>query len=266
MPEAHNGGCLQTVSVTLETLARLAILAFIDSTSIGTLVIPVWPLLRPDPKGHVVVAGKAAAYLSIIGVFYFLVGLGLLSGAIGASGLLGTDIAAVLGLPAVQWAMLLGGGAMLAWSLLAGKSSGVHLRDAARPAALETRWQQRIGRALNTRGGLLGLAFVAGLLELPTMLPYLGAVGLLTASGTGWALSAALLAAYCLVMLLPAGLLVSGRLVLGRFLDAPLARLGAWLSKAAGEAMLWVAGIVGFLLLRAALAGLFPGQAWNPFG
>ena len=46
----------------------------------------------------------------------------------------------------------------------------------------------------------------------------------------------------------------------------PLARLGAWLSRVAGEAVVWVAGIVGFLMLRAALAALFPDAAWNPFG
>ena len=137
---------------------------------------------------------------------------------------------------------------------------------ASSPQATERRSQHLIGRALDTRGGLLGLALLAGILELPTMLPYLAAVGLLTGSGTEWQASAGILGLYCLVMLLPAGLLLAGRLLLGRLLDSPLERLGAWLSRVSGEAVLWVVGIVGFLILRAGLAGLFPGAAWNPFG
>jgi len=321
--------------MTLEILAQLAILALIDSTSIGTLVIPVWLLLRPGARST---AGKVAVYLGAVGVFYFLVGLVLLSGAAGIAGVLGSgSIGSVLELPAVQAVMVAAGAGMLIWSFkdslgiskpgarnssaggggtagaagpaAAGAAAGqVHLpahippapssRQGDRPgfaagyattgstsgsgtpagargakvaaaersAATERRWQHRIARSLDTRGGLLGLALLAGLLELPTMLPYLAAVGLLTGSGTEWPASAGILGLYCLVMLLPAGLLLAGRLLLGRLLDSPLERLGAWLSRVSGEAVLWVVGIVGFLLLRAGLAGLFPGAAWNPFG
>ncbi len=291
----------QTLPVTAELLAQLAILALIDSTSIGTLVIPVWLLLRRDSGGRAAVTGKAAAYLAAIGLFYFLLGLGLLTGVAGAAGAWGADLGALGGLPAVQWGMLVAGGGLLAWAVLGGRpgrgvstpteppfpsrmtgspdtarlqgrgaraerSSGVAAAQEPGPSPVEARWQRRIGRAVGTPGGLLGLALLAGLLEVPTMLPYIGAIGLLTTSSAGWALSAALLGAYCLVMLLPAGLLVAGRLALGSVLDAPLARLGAWLSRVAGEAVLWVAGIVGFLMLRAALAALFPDAAWNPFG
>lgn len=98
------------------------------------------------------------------------------------------------------------------------------------------------------------------------MLPYLAAVGLLTSSGVGFSASAGVLVLYCLVMLLPAALLVLSRWMLGRRLDGPLEKLRSWLSKASGEAVLWIVGIVGFLLLRAGLARLFPGAAWNPFG
>lgn len=329
--------------MTLEILAQLAILALIDSTSIGTLVIPVWLLLRRGARRS---AGKVAVYLGAVGVFYFLVGLVLLSGATGLTGVLGSgSIGSVLELPAVQAVMVAAGAGMLIWSFkdsigiskpgarnssaggsgaagpgaaapgpaaaepglqipaqtpgripgrepaqsspqgdrsgyaagyaTTGSTSGsgspagargAKVAAAERSEATERRWQHRIARALDTRGGLLGLALLAGLLELPTMLPYLAAVGLLTGSGTEWQASAGILGLYCLVMLLPAGLLVAGRLLMGRLLDSPLERLGAWLSRVSGEAVLWVVGIVGFLLLRAGLAGLFPGAAWNPFG
>ena len=303
--------------MTPETLVQLGILALIDSTSIGTLVIPVWLLMRRD-AGRT--TGKVATYLGAVGVFYFLVGLLLLSGAAGLGRMLGGGIGAVLEMPAMQAVMLAAGVGMLAWSF---KDTGRNRAAGAEPAAgsqtggqpgiqtdgqpgsqpdgqpgiqtdgqtgsrpgssgtpaagtktsaalqrsqaTERRWQSRIGRALDTRGGLLGLALLAGVLELPTMLPYLAAVGLLTTADVGWSASAGILVLYCLVMLVPATLLLVSRWLLGRRLDGPLERFRAWLTKASGEAVLWIVGIVGFLLLRAGLAGLFPGASWNPFG
>ncbi|MBF4993115.1 GAP family protein [Arthrobacter gandavensis] len=290
--------------MTLETFVQLGVLALIDSTSIGTLVIPVWLLMRRD-AGRT--TGKVAAYLGAVGVFYFLVGLLLLSGAAGIGRVLGGGVGSFLELPAVQVLMIAAGAGMLIWSFkdtsFKGQSGGGEAgagRSGAEPAAAagagdtgagdaggagggasgngraaavlqrsqatEHRWQRRIGKALDSRGGLLGLALLAGVLELPTMLPYLAAVGVLTSAGVGWSVSAGMLALYCLVMLLPALLLVLLRCVLGRHLDGPLERLRGWLSKVSGEAVLWVVGIVGFLMLRAGLAGLFPGASWNPFG
>lgn len=276
-----------------ETLAQLGVLALVDSTSIGTLVIPVWLLMRRD-AGRT--TGKVAAYLGAVGVFYFVVGLLLLSGASGLGQMLGGGIGTLLDVPAVQAVMIAAGAGMLLWSFkdsfrkpgaepgTAGPqmapgfapnaTGGTDTQSGSaratavlqRSQATERRWQHRIGRALDTRGGLLGLALLAGLLELPTMLPYLAAVGLVTSSGTDWTMSAGVLGLYCLVMLLPAAVLLTARGLLGRRLDGPLERLRAWLSKAAGEAVLWIVGIVGFLMLRAGLAGLFPGASWNPFG
>lgn len=299
MPPFGKAGTVD--GMTLELLAQLGVLALIDSTSIGTLVIPVWLLLRPGSRRT---AGRTLVYLAVVGVFYFLIGLVLLSGATGVLGAAGGTAGVLLEFPVVAWGMLLLGAGMLAWSFSDGKLAGARRtapavrvggdsaggdrvsRDSAaagsenagpaagsrrpaaagRSAAAERRWQGRIGKALDSRGGLLGLALLAGLLELPTMLPYLGAVGLLTTSGIGWTESAGVLGLYCLVMLLPGGLLVTGRLLLGSLLDGPLERLGSWLSKVSGEAVLWVVGIVGFFLVRAGLSELFPGASWNPFG
>jgi cytochrome c biogenesis protein CcdA len=295
--------------MTPETFVQLGVLALIDSTSIGTLVIPVWLLMRRD-AGRT--TGKVATYLGAVGVFYFVIGLLLLSGAAGLGRVLGGGAASVFELPAVQVLMVAAGAGMLIWSFKdtslkggkpgpaqsgpaqtapaqsgpaqAGEDAGVAGAAAAgagatasatgtgatasvqRSLATEHRWQRRIGEALHSRGGLLGLALLAGVLELPTMLPYLAAVGLLTSSGIGWSASAGMLVLYCLVMLLPAAVLVLARGLLGKRLDGPLERLRAWLTKASGEAVLWIVGIVGFLLLRAGLAGLFPDASWNPFG
>lgn len=298
IPAGRNRG--KVVAMTPETILQLGVLALVDSTSIGTLVIPVWLLMRRDAERT---TGKVATYLGAVGVFYFLVGLLLLSGAAGLGRVLGGGVGSLLELPAVQVVMVAAGAGMLIWSFKDTSFQGTRAQTAVqagtgqagtqepgtsgttetigstetpgtarataaqqRSQATEHRWQHRIGKALNSRGGLLGLALLAGVLELPTMLPYLAAVGLLTSSGIGWTASAGVLGLYCLVMLLPAALLVLSRWLLGKHLDGPLQRLRAWLSKASGEAVLWIVGIVGFLLLRAGLAGLFPGASWNPFG
>ncbi|MDN5825516.1 MAG: GAP family protein, partial [Micrococcaceae bacterium] len=87
-------------------------------------------------------------------------------------------------------------------------------------------------------------------------LPYVAAIGVLTVSGPAGAGSFLLLAGYCVVMLLPAGLLLTARLLLAHRINGPLHRLGQWLGKASAEAVLWIMGVGGFLLLRFAVGGL----------
>ncbi|WP_372699976.1 GAP family protein [Arthrobacter sp. JSM 101049] len=305
--------------MTTDNLLKLLVLALIDSTSIGTLVIPVWLLLRRDAAR---IVGKVGVYLAVIGVFYFLVGVLMLTSAHGVLDAWGEGARTFADSRPAHW-LALAAGATLLWfglrDLVPGRSAGGSYGGAmarasgalpasvprsgpgaaghdggapvagagttgggrepdapsvARPArapgrtpggtpaaaaraqATEQRWGARIGRALTTPWGLVALALTAGLLELPTMLPYVAAIGVLTVAGPGSAASIAWLAAYCLVMLLPAALLLVARVLLAGTIEGPLRRLGAWLGKASAEAVLWIMGIGGFLLVRYALQGL----------
>nr|BFF20805.1 hypothetical protein GCM10025730_43260 [Promicromonospora thailandica] len=58
-------------------VGALVVLALVDSTSFGTLLIPVWLLMAP---GRVRV-GRMLLYLGSIAGFYALVGLAILLGA-----------------------------------------------------------------------------------------------------------------------------------------------------------------------------------------
>ena len=100
---------------------------------------------------------------------------------------------------------------------------------------------------------LLGLALAAAGLETVSMVPYLSAIGLLTASELSWASGVVVLAGYCLVMIAPALVLLALRVVAYRWVRRPLERLEAWLTRTAAETTAWVVGIVGFLLARDAL-------------
>ncbi|MFB9166483.1 MULTISPECIES: GAP family protein [Arthrobacter] len=266
--------------MTIAIYAQLAVLALIDSTSIGTLLIPLWLLLRPDARR---ILPRILLYLGVLAFFYLLIGIAMLSGLEWA--LNGLNGGSLEQLPVIQWVMLLGGAGMLAYALApnpakrekqraivsADSSAGVAgtgtagTGTGAAVAGAEIKWHKRLSKALLSPGGIVGLALLAGLLELPTMLPYLVAIRFLSNSTLALPGEIAVLAIYCLLMLIPALVLVLLRVLLGRRLDPLLQRVRATLGKIAGETLLWVVGIVGFLLLRGGLSVLAPDAPWNPF-
>lgn len=227
--------------VSVALLLTLAGLALVDSTSIGTLFIPVWLLLAPGTVN----ARRILVYLGTITLFYFAVGLLLAVG--------GSRLADVLGGAfdnrPVLWAQLVLGVGLFALSFrYDGKrrprGGGVlRWRDRATAGDSSTRW-------------LVGLALLAALAEVATMLPYLGAIGLLTTSGVGTAQMVGLLAGYCLVMVLPAVLLLAARLAWPRLVEPVLVRLNAWIVRHSGGMLGWILGIAGFLLARDAVIRL----------
>ncbi|MEU9505505.1 GAP family protein [Micromonospora sp. NPDC048170] len=225
-------------------LLSLAGLALVDSTSLGTLFIPVWLLLAPGTVN----ARRILVYLGTIAVFYFGVGLLL---ALGGSRLADVLGGAMDNRP-VLWAQLVLGVGLFALSFRYDgkrprKSGGV------------LRWRDRATAGDSSARWLMGLALLAALAEVATMLPYLGAVGLLTTSGLGAAEMVGLLAGYCLVMVLPAMVLLAARVAWPRLVEPVLARLNAWIIRKSGGMLGWILGIAGFLLARDAAfrLGLF---------
>lgn len=250
----------------------LFILALIDATSIGTLIIPIWLLLRSEYRRAI---PRVIAYLAILAFFYAVVGLLLRSG---------WDLGAALipegffQQPALRLLGLVLGAGMIIWALTyktdAQKEAALAKTGAKTGAAADagvprtqadptTTVQPDVPKnlrgllagALDTKFGVLVLALVAGLLELPTMLPYLGAMTVL--KNSGWAEPTQLIALglYCLVMILPALLLVGVRALAGERLDGWLQRVGVKLGRYAQETLGWVVGIAGYLLIRSSLSG-----------
>nr|BFF24613.1 hypothetical protein GCM10025732_25780 [Glycomyces mayteni] len=82
----------------LAMAASLAALALIDSTSFGTLLIPIWLLLAPGR----VRAGRMLVYLGTITVFYFAVGMAIVLGATAFT----DDLGALLDTRPAMWAQL----------------------------------------------------------------------------------------------------------------------------------------------------------------
>ncbi|MBF4458555.1 GAP family protein [Pseudoclavibacter sp. VKM Ac-2867] len=252
--------------MSTELLLSLLGLALVDSLSAGTLLIPIFFLLAPGRIRF----GRILTYLGTIAGFYFLVGLALTAGA---SAFL-ENAAAVLETPTAYAIQLVVGGGLLVvgicmptkkrgrvaagaaqdGSALPGGAQPEHPGESAKPAKGRlARWRDRaLGDGPPVT--VIALALAAGLIELATMIPYLAAVGLLTGSGLGIAGSTPLLAAYCVVMVAPALLLLLGRVAARRAVEPRLRRLADWLSRNAAENTAWIIALVGFFLLRDALA------------
>ncbi|MEV6811664.1 GAP family protein [Micromonospora sp. NPDC051296] len=227
--------------MSVALLLSLAGLALVDSTSIGTLFIPVWLLLAPGP----VSVRRVLTYLGTIAGFYFVVGLLLYFGGSGLAEVLG---GALDNRPVLWGQLALGIGLFVLSFRYDGK------RGAGTGRVL--RWRDRVTAGDSSQRWLVGLAVFAALAEVATMLPYLGALGLLTTSGLGVPNVIALLAGYCLVMVLPAVLLMGARVAWPRLVEPVLARLNAWIIRSSGSMLGWVLGIAGFLVARDAAVRL----------
>lgn len=255
-----------------DLLGQLVVLALIDSTSFGTLLIPVWFLLVPGR----VRAQRVLVFLGTVAAFYLVVGVVLMSGArvaLGSEsglreGAAGSLVQLVLGGALLLWALAyrapraeVGAGAVVAAGGAApggppdGAPGSARGRTGRQGRVL--RWRDRaMGGEAGGVGALMGLALAAAAVELGSMLPYLGAIGLLTGSVLTWVERGVVLAAYCLVMVLPALVLLAGRVVAARAVEPLLGRVARWMERSAGETTAWVLGIVGFLLARDALTRL----------
>lgn len=223
-------------------------LALVDSTSVGTLVVPLVLLLRPRLR-----VGQFLVYLATIGGFYLLIGIAMLAGA--------QELGAVIGRAAdsrVGLMIRLGIGVAL---FVLGVTMDPKKRRARREAAGDPR-PPRWRRVLDSSSAtpvLMLVALLAGVAELAMMLPYLAAIGILTTSGLGLGMRVGLLSGYVLVMLLPALVLLGVRLVLGSRVDDRLRRFGSWVARQAEDTLPWILAIVGLVLAGGAAPrlGLF---------
>ncbi|MGC4192356.1 MAG: GAP family protein [Thermomicrobiales bacterium] len=217
------------------TLVSLVALALVDSTSIGTLVVPLLLVVH----SRKVQARPLAVYLGTVAGLYFLVGVALLFGA----HVIADRVDGVLEAPPVQWAQLVLGVVLAAYGIFANNLPGAGRRRPDVPPQLSPKAMVA-----------LGTGSVA--VELATMLPYLAAIGLIASLDAVVPVKLAVLLGYCLVMILPAVLLIALAAIFGARIWRRLERIIAWVEGQVAETMLWVAALVGIYLAAAAAASL----------
>lgn len=232
-----------------ELIVPLVLLALIDSTSFGTLLVPLFLMLAPGrPR-----PGRILLFLVTVATFYLLLGIALL---LGASTLFDTLQAMESSKPLLIAQLIVGVGLMALSMLMEPWTKAGKERRLARRAeklarsgpSLHMRMRERAIDASAPVGAVIVLALMAGIIEAASMIPYLAAIGILTKSELSLAGRGAVLVGYCLVMIAPALLLLAARLSLHDNIAPALKRLEAFLSRHANEAMAWVMFLLGLYL------------------
>lgn len=214
----------------MELLPAIVGLAVVDSINPSALLATVVLLLRGRPARPLV-----AVYVAAVLVTYFAIGLALTIG-------LGLTPQAVVESDAAYLAQGVLGAAMLAYAVLAPGRARRH-----DPA---TSWKLP---AVRRPAAVFLLGAAVTFLELPTALPYLGAVGAITRADLPVGDWLPLLVTYNLVFVLPPLALLATHIALGDRATSLLERLRTRLGGAARKGLLWLLGLVGFFLLTDAL-------------
>jgi cytochrome c biogenesis protein CcdA len=214
----------------VELLPAIVGLAVVDSINPSALLATVVLLLRGRCARPLVVV-----YLVAVLTTYFAIGMVLTLGlGLTPQAVIDSDIAYL-----VQGVL---GAVMLAYALVA--PGHRRRRSSPEPARLPTAMRPL---------AVFALGMAVTVVELPTALPYLGAVGAITRADLPLAQWLPLLVLYNLIFVLPPLVLLAGHLLLGERADVVLGRLRDRLGRAAREGALWLLGLVGFFLLTDAL-------------
>ena len=248
------------VSPLWALLGALTVLALLDSTSFGTLLIPVWLLMAPGRLR----AGRVLVYLGIVAGAYALIGLVLLTSLLLVGDQLVEGLSLAQQTPVFLWAQAGLAALLILYSFRLdpmtkeGKEKK-RRRDEARgsPGRVQQFRERAVGEG--SRGGtlaLLGLGLAAVGLEIATLLPYLAGIGLVAAEDPGPAPSVGLILYYCAVMITPALVLLTGRVLAGPLLQGPLQKLEHFLSRHASGTVALILFLVGLFLGLNALEGL----------
>jgi len=204
-------------------LLALIGLALLDSMSLGTLVIPLVLVI-------------ARRRVDVIPLFFYFVTVVLIYFALGIAIALGFDLLAdtagrIWASEPAQWFKLIAGVGLFAYGVLA-------------PDPVKREGPRKPPRSLHP-GAMIALGAGAALTEAATMVPYLAANGIITSMDIGWPLRLTLLGAYCLLMILPALVLITAAVLAGQRIWPWLERIIPTLEREAKITLLWIAAIVG---------------------
>lgn len=206
-------------------------LSLLDSLSVGTLVIPLVLILR---KGRIELPALLT-YLTTVAIVYFLLGASFLLGFT----YIADVFSAIFHTNIFSWICLILGVALALFGIFSPSPQ----ERTAEEIDLSIGKGIEVGRRNLPSMVLLGLG--ASLAEAATMLPYLAGIGIITNFNTEYAWKFAILAGYCLVMILPVLVIIFG---LKKSEESTLARIRKWIPKLQYEGkitLLWIAAIVG---------------------
>jgi cytochrome c biogenesis protein CcdA len=205
-------------------LLGLLALAVVDSINPSAIVVTLYLLSRERVTTQVVI------YVATIFVTYLTLGVLLMSG-------IDALLPSMSALGSGRIGLLLQGGVGLAMLIYAIKA----------PATAGS--APSVAPSASTFAALVLLGVTVTSMELPTAVPYFGAIALLTNADLPLERWLPLLVLYNAIFVLPPLLLLAGHAVLGTRLQRQYADLRARLQAGARETLLWIFGLVGGGLL-----------------
>src|SRR5690625_3767462 len=183
--------------MSIATVAALVGLAFLDASTLSTLLIPLWLLSKPGPFQP----RRLMTYLFVTAGTYLVLGIVVLSLA---SHLIDTYLDTLQGPMATR--VFIGLGIVV---IIMGVIGIIRGRREAKPGpSMITRLRDR---ALQSNASVATLALSAIVVEAATMWPYLVGISLIAANGPGLPLDIFWLAFYNVLMILPAIILTWAR-------------------------------------------------------
>lgn len=217
--------------MSLAIIAALVGLAFLDASTLSTLLVPLWLLSRPGPFQP----GRMITYMVVTFVAYLALGVAVLTLA---HHLIDTYLQAIRGAAGDYIAIGLG-----AVVIVMGGIGLFRTRREAQPGpSLVTRLRDR---ALKSNTSVATLALSAIAVEAATMWPYLIGISLVAANGPGLPLDILWLALYTAIMILPAAILSWARTRYPDQTDLLLSKTRETMTSAGSNVTAWLAIVVG---------------------
>lgn len=223
--------------MTFTIIAAIIGLAFLDASTLSTLLIPLWLLAKPGaftPR-------RLVTYLTVTAVTYFGLGAAVL---VLAHHLIDAYVATLQGPVADRF--VIGLGVVIVVMGIIGIMRG---RREARPGpSVFTRLRDR---ALASNTSTATLALTAILVEAATMWPYLVAISLIATNGPGLPVDLGWIMFYNLLMILPAAILTWARTKFPDHVELLLAKTRDTMAGAGSSFTAWLAILIGGWIILA---------------
>ena len=223
--------------MSIAIIAALIGLAFLDASTLSTLLVPLWLLARPGPFEP----RRLVTYLTVTAVTYLVLGAAVL---ILAHQLIDAYLVETLQSPTAD-RVVIGLGALVVVMGIIGIFRG--RREAKPGPSVITRLRDR---ALATNASTATLALSAIVIEAATMWPYLVGISLIAANGPGLPWDIFWLAFYNIIMILPAAVLTWARAKYPAQTDLLLSKTQETMTGAGSSFTAWLAiGIGAWIIL-----------------